>query len=97
LDFATVTVGVTSPAKTVTVTNVGTTVVTFTGITLVGANPGDYHITNNTCGSSVAGGASCTVKVTFKPTATGTRKATLNLADDGGGSPQTVTLTGIGG
>lgn len=97
LDFATVTVGVTSPAKTVTVTNVGTTVVTFTGITLVGANPGDYHITNNTCGSSVAGGASCTVKVTFKPTATGIRKATLNLADDGGGSPQTVTLTGIGG
>jgi hypothetical protein len=97
LDFGTVTVGVTSPTQTVTVTNVGTTVVTFTGITLVGTNKSDYLIPSKTCGSSLAAGANCTVKVAFKPTATGTRKATLNVADDGGGSPQTVALTGIGG
>jgi hypothetical protein len=35
--------------------------------------------------------------VGFKPTVTGTRKATLRVADNGGGSPQTASLTGIGG
>jgi len=97
LNFKTVTVGQTSPSQTVTVTNVGTTVVTFTSFSIGGTNPGDYLITNNTCGASLAGGASCSVGVAFKPTVTGTRKATLRAADNGGGSPQTASLTGIGG
>jgi hypothetical protein len=71
--------------------------VTFSGFSIGGTNPGDYLITNNTCGASVAGGASCSVSVAFKPTVTGTRKATLKVADNGGGSPQTASLTGIGG
>jgi hypothetical protein len=97
LNFNTIVVGQTSAAKTITVTNVGTTVVTFTSFSIGGANPGDYLITTNTCGASLAGGASCSVGVALKPTAIGTRKATLKVADDGGGSPQTASLTGIGG
>jgi hypothetical protein len=96
LNFGTVAVGTTSAAKAVTVTNVGTTTVTFTGFSFAGTNPGDYQISSNTCGSSLAGGGSCTVSLRFKPTATGTRKAILRVADNGGGSPQTASLTGVG-
>jgi hypothetical protein len=96
LNFGTVTVGTTSAAKSITVKNVGTTTVTFTGFSIAGTNPGDYLISANTCGSSLAGGASCTVSIQFKPIATGTRKASLRVADNGGGSPQTAALTGVG-
>jgi hypothetical protein len=96
LSFGTVTVGTTSAAKSITVKNVGTALVTFTGFSIAGTNPGDYQISGNTCGSSIAGGASCVVSIQFKPTATGTRKGTLRVADNGGGSPQTAALTGTG-
>jgi hypothetical protein len=95
--FGTVVVGQTSPSQNVTVTNVGATAVTFTSFSFGGAAPSDYLITNNTCGTSLAGGANCAVSVAFKPTASGARKATLKVADNGGGSPQTTALTGTGG
>lgn len=96
LSFGTVAVGTTSAAKSVTVTDVGTTPVTFSGFSIAGTNPGDYQISANTCGTSLAAGGSCTVGVVFKPTAVGTRKAILRAADNGGGSPQTASLTGVG-
>ncbi len=96
LGFGTVAVGTTSAAKSITVKNVGTALVTFTGFSIGGTNPGDFQISGNTCGSSLAGGASCVVSIQFKPTATGTRKGTLRVADNGGGSPQTAALTGTG-
>ena len=96
LKFGTVAVGQTSPSQTITVTNLGVSTVTFTGFSLAGTNPGDYLIANNSCGATIAGSASCAVSVAFKPTAAGARKATLKVADNGGGSPQTAPLTGTG-
>jgi len=98
LNFGSHTVGTTSRAKTVTVTNVGAVAVNFTGsgIALAGADLGDFLISANTCGPSLAGGANCTVSIEFKPMAQGTRTATLDFNDDGGASPQTVALTGSG-
>ena len=96
LNFGTVAVGAPSAAKSVTVTNVGTTTVTFTGFSIAGTNPGDYLVSGKTCGTSLAGGGSCTVSLRFKPTATGTRKAIVRVADNGGGSPQSASLTGVG-
>src|SRR6266516_6282939 len=55
LNFGTVAVGATSAAKSVTVTNVGTTTVTFTGFSIAGTNPGDYLVSGKTCGTSLAG------------------------------------------
>jgi phospholipase C len=96
LSFGNQAVGTTSAAKTVTVTNVSTSsTLTMSGITMTGANPGDYAQTN-TCGSSLAAQASCTISVTFDPTATGTRTASVSINDSGGASPQTVPLTGTG-
>jgi len=91
LTFASQKVGTTSNPQTVTVTNNQTTTVTISSITITG----DFAQTN-TCGTSLAAGASCTMSVTFSPTKTGTRRGTITIMDTAYGSPQTVSLTGTG-
>jgi hypothetical protein len=95
LSFGSQTVGTTSAAQTVTVRNLGTT--TLTGITIsdTGTNAGDFNETT-TCGTSLGVGSSCTISVTFRPTARLTRTATLRITDSDPASPQQVTLTGTG-
>jgi len=95
LNFAGQKVGTTSAAKVVTLTNVGSTTLTITGITLNGAHPADYHQTHS-CGSSLLAGKSCTISVTFHPIAKGGRAADVSIADNGGASPQSVPLSGTG-
>ena len=95
LSFGNQSVGTSSTAKPVTMTNSGTAILTITLIKITGTNSGDFSQTNN-CGTSLAAGASCTLNLTFKPTATGTRSASLSVTDNATGSPQTVALTGTG-
>jgi hypothetical protein len=97
-------VNTTSFAQIVTVSvAAGTGTLQLTSITITGANPGDFAIaaTGTTCplgAGMLAGGASCTVAVTFTPTAMGARSAMLSIAgtDLLPSSPQTVSLTGTG-
>ncbi|PYX86880.1 MAG: hypothetical protein DMG68_13710 [Acidobacteria bacterium] len=97
INFGTITVGTTSAPQAVTITNKGTVTLHFTSPAVIkGNNPGDYAISSNACGTTLAAGANCSISMTFKPTTTGTRKAALNITDDGGGSPQKVSLTGTG-
>jgi hypothetical protein len=95
LTFPSTKVGSTSTGKAVTVTNLGSGAVSVTSIAVTGTNPTDFQQTN-TCGSSIAGGTSCTITVTFTPQATGSRKASLTITDADPTSPQTVTLSGTG-
>ncbi len=95
VNFGTVTVGQKSPVKNVTVTNSGSVTVNISGISLSGANSSDYTETT-TCGATLLTRKTCTISLTFAPTVKGTRTATLNVNDDGGGSPQTAALTGSG-
>ncbi len=82
----------------VKLTNTGTSALTISGITITGANAGDFSLAPaGTCGASLAIGANCTINVTFTPTANGTRTAAVSIADSASGSPQTVGLTGTGG
>jgi hypothetical protein len=93
LTYAAQTVG-RSKAETVILTNdQSTTSLTITSITLGGTDPGDFSAKSN-CGTSRLPGADCTITVTFKPTATGARTATLSIKDELG--TQTVSLTGTG-
>ena len=92
LSFGTVSVGTTSSAKTVTLTNSQNVSLSFSSI-LTSAG---FAISSNTCGTSIAAGARCTVGVTFKPTATGADNGTLTFTDTAANSPQTVSLTGTG-
>ena len=94
LTFASTNNGSSSAAQVVTLKNTGTGTLTLTSITTGGASPSSFSQTN-TCGSLTAGG-SCTVSVTFKPTAAGTLTASLSFADNAKNSPQTVALTGTG-
>ena len=56
---------------------------------------GDFAQTNN-CPTSLAPGHSCTIKVTFTPTAIGARSGQLVVTDNDSTSPQSVTLSGSG-
>jgi hypothetical protein len=80
----------------VTLNNSQTAALNISSIGFTGANGGDFAQTS-TCGAALPAGKSCTISVTFSPTAAGTRTATLNVTDDAaGGSPQTVSMTGTG-
>ena len=68
---------------------------TSRGIAILGTNFGDYAETT-TCGSTVPANSSCEINVTFTPSATGTRRGSVYLRDDGGGGAQRVKLTGNG-
>jgi probable HAF family extracellular repeat protein len=83
-----------SAAKSVTMTNTSAKVVAITSITLKGTAAGQFASTNN-CGSSLVGHATCTIGVTFTPTAKGAKSATLNV-NGGGGGLRSVSLTGTG-
>jgi alpha-1,3-glucanase-like protein/F5/8 type C domain-containing protein/HYDIN/CFA65/VesB family protein/centrosomal CEP192-like protein len=91
LTFPAQALNTTSGARTVTVSNTGTAAASVSGVTV----SGDYTQTNN-CGS-VAVGGSCTVDVSFRPTATGTRTGTLTVTSNASNSPTTVALSGTGG
>ena len=91
LTFASQTTGTTSAAQQVTLSNAGTAALVLTTI----AATGDFAETN-TCGSSVAAGSSCTISVTFAPTATGARSGSLSVTDNASGSPHKTTLSGRG-
>jgi hypothetical protein len=99
LNFGDQLVGTTSAAKTVTLTNTRTTSLSITSIAIAGTNPGEFGLPPSTCPvtpSTLGAGASCTISVTFTPTAAGAWSASISIADNGGGSPQTVVLTGSG-
>jgi sugar lactone lactonase YvrE len=88
-------IGVQSLPQTLTLTNSGGSAFTISSIWLAGSQASDFEISSN-CGASLAAGAQCGVSVTFAPTSTGTRTATLMFSDSVEGTPQIVTLTGTG-
>jgi pimeloyl-ACP methyl ester carboxylesterase len=95
LAFGNQSVGTSSGLKTATLTNSGNASLSISSVAITGTNVGDFSQTNN-CGTSLAAGVSCTISVTFKPTATGTRTATVSVTDNATASPQKASLTGKG-
>ena len=95
LAFGNQSVGKTSTAHTVNLSNTGNAALSITSLALTGTNGSNFAETN-TCGKSLAAGARCTISVTFTPSASGSRKASLSITDNARGSPQTVSLSGTG-
>ncbi len=95
LNFGTVTVGVITSAQTVKLTNTASSAVTLAPIALGGANTHDFA-QSNTCGSTLAASASCSVSVTFAPAAAGARTASLFITGDLSSGPLVVALAGSG-
>jgi hypothetical protein len=90
LSFAGTVVGSTAAGQTVTVTNSGTTAAAVSSVAVTG----DFSQTND-C-ASIAVGGSCTVSVSFTPTASGARTGTLTVTSNANNSPATVALSGTG-
>ena len=95
LNFGNQTVGIPSSPQVVTLQNTGNINLTITSIQITGANSGDFAQTNK-CPASLSPNNSCQISVTFKPTSTGTRNAAVSVADNALGSPQSVSLGGVG-
>jgi len=56
---------------------------------------GDFSPASS-CPSALPAGASCTITITFEPTAAGPRSATLTVNDNDTNGPRMVALTGVG-
>ena len=91
VSFASQAIGSTSAAQTVTISNTGTAAASMSSVGVTGP----FTEANN-CGTSLAAGATCTVNVTFAPTAAGSATGTLSVNSSAPGSPLTVALSGTG-
>ncbi len=90
LVFGPTVLGSTATAQTVTASNPGGVPVTLSSA----AVNSPFAIASDTCGASLAAGASCTIAVTFAPTVAGPSTASLSLPGQYTGSPATVQLSG---
>jgi FlaG/FlaF family flagellin (archaellin) len=95
LSFSSQAAGTTSSAQTVTLKNNSLVALSIGSIALTGTSPGSFTQTN-TCGATVAAGASCTISVKFAPAAATPSSAAITITDSATGSPQTVALSGTG-
>jgi len=66
---------------------------TINSISITGANSTDFSQTND-CGISVPAHSSCSISVTFTPTAVGNRSAAVEVVSSD--APQSISLTGLG-
>jgi ASPM-SPD-2-Hydin domain-containing protein/centrosomal CEP192-like protein/HYDIN/CFA65/VesB family protein len=81
----------TSPARTVTLTNTGNADLSLAGVSVSG-----NFAETTACPSSLPAGASCTISITFTPTAAGILTGAITLSDNAAASPQQVALSGTG-
>ena len=89
--------GATSVAKSVKITNPASgQLVTGLTVQIEGIDPGDFTITNDGCGSTLAKGTNCTVMLTFTPAALGTRNASLAVSDTANANAGSAALSGVG-
>lgn len=91
LSFPSQSVGSSSTPQSVTVTNTGNAALAISGITA----SGDFN-QSNSCGTGLLAGSSCSIYVSFAPTAVGTRTGELTITDNAPGGPHIVLLSGTG-
>jgi hypothetical protein len=95
LAFSDQPVGTTSAPQSVTLGNTGNAALTIASISITGANAGDFS-QNNNCPPNLNPNKSCIIQVAFAPAQTGSRAATLMIADNAIGNPHSVSLGGNG-
>ena len=86
-------VGTTSAPQAISVLDLGTAPLTVSSVTA----SGDFSVLSRNCGVVPAFGSSCTIQVTFRPTASGTRTGVVTINNDSSaGSPRLVDVSGQG-
>ncbi len=96
-DYGMVGVGATSSFSSFTVKNVGTATTGALTVALDSGATGDFVLANNLCaGATVAAQGTCTFSAALKPTTTGTRTASVRIADPTSTASVGATVTGSG-
>jgi hypothetical protein len=100
-DFRNVAIHTPSKTQTFTLGNNLLTPLNISSMGITGANAADFSQTGSTCGTaptSVPGGASCIISVTFTPSVLGAESATLTINDNAPAPYNTFTspLSGTG-
>ena len=85
-----------STPQPVTITNNQNTPLTFSAISSTAQFPFTSNCGNGAGGGTLAAGASCTVMVSFNPSAVSAYTANLSIAENAYGSPITIPLQGTG-
>jgi Abnormal spindle-like microcephaly-assoc'd, ASPM-SPD-2-Hydin len=90
-------IGQTSSAQTLTITSNGGQDLSLNTLAITGANPGDFKETD-TCNvpTALPPGKSCSVLVTFAPSATGSRSAAVTITDNASPATESAQLSGVG-
>jgi hypothetical protein len=97
IDFGTQTLNMASALQTVSITNSGSTPVTFGSAAISGANGADFTIGSDGCsGATVAPAASCSIGVIFTPSTLGTERAALQINTNPPLFTQQIYLIGQG-
>jgi uncharacterized membrane protein len=92
-DFGDADIGTTGGERTITIRNTGTARLLDVGVSIVGANPSSFS-TGGLRTTSLAPGATTTIKVRFEPNAAGVRTALLRISSND--NPYDVRLSGTG-
>jgi hypothetical protein len=97
LDFAEQPLLIATPASEVTISNRGGATLRVSSIRLEGPAAADFTVSENECSrSELVPGASCAMKVVFRPQAVGSRTATLTVAHDAANATATISMQGRG-
>ena len=97
-DLGVVALGNTSPSQTMLLKNTGVAPLTITSSSVTGTDAADFTAGTTACdGTTLAPGANCAVTLSFTPTATGDRTASLVVRHTGLNDPFSVPLVGTGG
>ncbi|HEV2231807.1 MAG TPA: choice-of-anchor D domain-containing protein [Terriglobia bacterium] len=93
LSFVAQPLGTTSAIQTAVFLNTGAMALSITSITISGTA---FALAGNTCGTSLAGGASCIINITFTPTAVGISGGFLTVVSSAPDGPLSMNLQGTG-
>jgi 6-phosphogluconolactonase (cycloisomerase 2 family) len=96
-NFGSISVGQSSSSRLITLTNTGDQGLSVNSITAIGVNAADFMATS-TCAvpTVLSPNSTCTISIVFAPAAAGPRQASLAVADNAPGNPQSIPLTGTG-
>ncbi|HKI12262.1 MAG TPA: choice-of-anchor D domain-containing protein [Candidatus Acidoferrum sp.] len=89
-------VGTISPQTiTVILSNIGDVTMSLSSLAIAGDATHSFSETNN-CPNTLVPQASCQATLSFTPAVTGVLQATLQITDNAPGSPQSVSISGVG-
>jgi hypothetical protein len=92
VDFGTATVGGAAQKRSISLTNSGSATLVLNG----SAVSGNGFSSTDTCGASLAAGASCSFSIAFAPAGVGSFTGALTVNSNASGSPHKVALSGTG-